>query len=230
MRLPPILRPTRPPIWRGILLVAVLALTAGRAHALSTLLFDGDLTFTQATGRLDIAGTVTALAGIAATPVLAGSQFNLHAQFASVASNGGVTTAGFDPAPVVTDLAVIAGDGLLLLTGDLQSLTSLGGDGLDLGLLTGHFTPTGGSLLPDFTNPISLFGLQLNLTSGFGTAMFDSDLAGHANGRIEAIAGAPPAIPEPATWALMALGLLGLSVLHRPRRDPAGTRSQENLS
>lgn len=207
---------------RSLLLgTAVLLCMAAPAQAVSTLFLDGVMGFSAATDQIQVDGVLTAATGLAPTPVVAGSQFHLAVVFDNTTTQGGITTAIFATAPGVPDVVVTGGDDTLLLAGELQSLSAVGVNGRDSATLTGQLTPTAGSLMAMFTNPAGLLELHLDLSTPFRPGIFQGDFIGHVNGRLEAIAGpAPPvapSIPEPATWALMTLGLLGLSVLHLRR-------------
>jgi len=215
----------RPHLRGSLLLAATLLLGITRpAQAVSTLFLDGDLGFNTATGQMQIDGVLTGAAGLVPAPVLAGSQFLLAASFLGVSSHGGITMATFGSAPGAPDVVLIGGDNTLLLAGELQSLSAMGVNGLDSAVLTGELAPTGGSLMTTFANPTGLMELQLDLSAPFRSGIFNRDFAGHVNGRLESSASitgpvplVAPSIPEPGTWGLMTVGLLGLWALHLQR-------------
>jgi hypothetical protein len=216
---------SRPRPSRVILLGAALLLgTVGSAHPMSTLSLDGALDFSAATDQIQIDGVLTATAGLAPAPVLAGSQVHVAASFIDATSHGGITTATFGTAPGAPDVVVIGGDNTLLLAGELVSLSAVGVNGLDSAVLSGELAPTGGALMAMFTNPAGLMELQLDLSAPFRSGIFNRDFTGHVNGRLESsesitgpVPQVPASVPEPATWVLLTVGLLGLPARHLRR-------------
>lgn len=219
--------------WSRFLILggSVLFWMATPAQAVSTLYLDGTMAFTDATDQIEMDGALAGAAGFVPPPVIVGSQFHLAAAFLGTTTNGGITTATFGTAPGAPDVEVIGGDSTLLLAGELQSLSAVGVNGVDSALLTGQLALTGGSLMAMFANASGMMDLQLDLSAPYRRGIFNQDFTGHVNGKLEsvdAIAGPAPtvaaAIPEPATWLLMTVGLLALTAgpLRRFRREAMG--------
>jgi hypothetical protein len=78
---------------------------------------------------------------------------------------------------------------------------------------------TGGGALQSFFAPASATRLALGIPDGFGfggaPGAYDDNDGGY---RVRIGVNEVPAIPEPGTYALMALGLVGLSLVARRRR------------
>ena len=156
--------------------------------------------------------------------MVAGSQFHVAAAFIDATSHDGITTATFGTAPGAPDVVVIDGDDTLLLAGELQWLSAVGINGLDNAILTGQLALTGGSLMGIFAEAGGMLDLQLDLSAPYRRGIFHQDFAGHVNGLLKSLEStiepAPlvaSSVPEPATWGLMTVGLLGLSILHLRR-------------
>ena len=193
----------------------VLAIASTYGHAVPILYFDGSSDYDATSGLLTINAGLTGTDGIAPPPTLAGSSLSIQASFVSASSVDSITTGWFDSAPGSPDLSIIDGGATTLLEGEILDLLIKGPNGLDFGVLAANFTPTAGSLLGDFTDPSGIFALELNLTSVFSPAMFESDFSGQTDGRVTTGAAIPPSeIPEPGIFALLALSL-GLVVMGR---------------
>jgi hypothetical protein len=84
------------------------------------------------------------------------------------------------------------------------------------------FAPTGGSLLQYFSNPSDLFALTLNLSTLFGSTMFNYDFTGISNGNVTSRS----TVSEPGMVSLLivGIGLLGISGWHRRRVTANGNR------
>lgn len=202
---------------RPYVVLAVLLGTSQAVQAVPTYYFDGQLVFDAGTGALDITAVITDSADLSVTPVYTGSSVEFHATFSSASDSGGVTTGDFTGAGG-TDFSFVGGDATVLLDGSIISLSILGADGNDFGVLTGEVTPTGGSTLSDFSDPSSVFSLVLNLDTVFSATMFESSFTGHVDGRLEAVPTTPSELPVPAAIWLFGSGLLGLVGVAR-RRD-----------
>ena len=189
----------------------VLAMVASSAHAIPTLFFDGDISFDATSGLLSVTSVLTATQDIAPAPELLGSSLDFTALFSSVDDSSSLFTAGIFGTTAGTDLTVIDGDSNTLLTGDFSSLILKGRNGLDSGLVKGTLDATGGSLQDEFGIG-NLVALQFNLTTSFSVEMFANDFAGGIDGRIE---GEAVEVPEPATPALLALGMLFIGFVNR---------------
>jgi hypothetical protein len=105
-------------------------------------------------------------------------------------------------------------DGKSQLVGQLGALT-LTQSAVGFDYLAG-VKATSGALAPGFSNGGGFFGLLYNVKVTNNDILANGFTA-NAKGDIAAIKGTPPAVPEPATLALMAMGISGLFVSARRR-------------
>lgn len=190
----------------------LLALVAGSANAVPTLLFDGTISFDSSSRILSVTSSLTSTIDIASNPDVAGSSFAFSARLDSV-----------DPATTYTqsyygsmgnDLSVTDGNGNLLLTSDFSNLFMVGSSDRNDGMMLGILQSTGG-MLEGFYDLGNLVAMEFNLSTPFNATMFDSDFSGNINGSL--IGRSNPtltatlgsvAVPEPAIVAILGIGLL----------------------
>jgi hypothetical protein len=190
----------------GVMLFAFVI----KANAIPTLFFDGNVGYTASSGMLDVNAMLIGSEDIAPAPVLTGSIFDLSAIFLGLGAGSSATvTVGDFGGLAGDDLRIVGGDSTVLLEADLNALQMRGANGSDFGLMTATFAATGGSLLNSFSSS-ELFALQLNLTTTFNEGMFRSDFRGQIDGNLKS-----SAVPEPDIMALLAMGLVLMSLVTR---------------
>lgn len=188
-----------------------LALITTSAHAIPTLFFDGDMSYSASTGGFSVTSVLTATEDISPAPELIGSELTFSAVLGSVIADTRVTTGLFDGV-IGNDIQVTDGDLNDLLVGEFLDLEMMGRNGRDSGMVSGTVNATGGSLAEMF-GAGNLIALQFNLSTVFSADMYDTDFVGHIDGRIE---GESVPVPEPNILALFGFGLL-LVGFARPR-------------
>ena len=196
----------------GILLLASVSVV----HAIPTLSFGGDLNYTAATRSLALNGRLIGSESIVPLPDLTTSTISLISTLTSSMSVSGVTIGQFGAGTI--SISDVSGG---LLTGSFSALQLAGLDGGDQGSLALQFTPTGGSLLSYFSDPSDLLALTLNLSTGFGSNLFDSDFRAASNGNIISAT-----VPEPNAMSLLAVGLCLLGISTCFRRVSCAVRSR----
>lgn len=179
-----------------------LAMVASSAQAIPTLFFDGDISYSVNSGLLTVSSELTKTIDIAPAPTLLGSSLNFSALF--IGSVSPSYTVGNFGTTLATDLTVIDGDSNTLLTGNFSELSMTGFNGFDFGKVTAILNADGGTLQNEFGIG-NMIALEFNLSTPFGSEMFDADFRGRIDGRIE---GKAVSVPEPAISALLALGIL----------------------
>lgn len=202
-----------------------LALLAQPAHAVPTLFFDGDITFTssdpgiglQSTtsmgslGQLSVTAVLTATQEIDPIPELMGSSLTFSAFLTEVDTSSSSITIGLFAGGAGYDFTVIDGNSNDLLLGDFDSMEMLGRNGRDSGRVEGVMSTTDG-LLADMFGAGQLIALVFNIDTFFGADMFDSSFSGNIDGRIE---GEAPAVPAPGVLVLLSFGLVLMGVIRR---------------
>jgi hypothetical protein len=197
----------------GIVLLGL----ASVAHAIPTLSFGGTVDYTASTGLLTLNGSLLSSNSIFPQPDFSTSSITLSTTLSSSFSYNGVTVGTFGAGTV--SISDSTGS---LLTGAFN-LAQMGGlDGGNQGSLSLVFAPTGGSLLQYFSNPSDLFALTLNLSTLFGSTMFNYDFTGISNGNVTSRS----TVSEPGMVSLLivGIGLLGISGWHRRRVTANGNR------
>jgi hypothetical protein len=204
-------------IIKTILTVGLLAASSA-SFAIPTLNFGATLNY-DTTGflpaDLNITGSLTGFQDItlAPQPDLATSSFSLFADLLSVASDTYTTTGTFGTAGVGNDLLIMDSSSTrTLLTGTVQSMLFSGPNGFNLGNMTGSILLTGGLLDTQFGGAGALVAFNFNLSTVFGSTMFDTSFSGVSNGSIE---GTPTPVPEPMPLALLSLGLIGITLTRK---------------
>lgn len=190
------------------LLGMLLLVSASVVHAIPTLSFGGNLTYTAATGSLALDGKLIGSESILQLPDFTSSTVSLITSLTSSMAVGGVTIGMFGAGTI--SIADSSGG---LLEGSFSAVQLAGLDGGDQGSLGLQFMPTGGSLLAYFTDTSDLLALTLNLSTGFGGAMFATNFSALSNGNV--ISGS---VPEPNAVLLLALGLFLFGVSAACRR------------
>jgi hypothetical protein len=213
-----------------LLSFAVLVLVVGNAEAISLglpdLSFDtqalsdpaAGLSFTASTGELHVLAGLQTIKWPDLSVTHPGGTVEYRLQLISTSNNGGVITGNFGSgSPGLPDLMVKSGTGETLLQGDFRNAQITGISGWDIGLGSGFFTITGGTLAslmsaPCLGNPDcgGMVNLNYNLSTSFSPTMFSTDFAGQTKGDI-----AP--VPEPATLLLLGSGLAGVGLWKRKK-------------
>jgi len=188
-----------------------LALITTSAHAIPTLFFDGDITYSASTGELSVTSVLTATEDVSPAPELVGSELTFSAVLDTIIAETSVTTGIFDGV-IGDDIQVTDGDLNSLLVGEFLDLEMMGRNGRDAGIVSGTVNATGGSLAEMF-GAGNLIALQFNLSTVFSADMFDTDFIGSIDGRVEG-----EAVPEPNVLALFGFGLVLMGLI-RSRRS-----------
>lgn len=214
-------------IVKGIALV--LAMMTSSAQAIPTLFFDGNdnngggINYTTGgpDNILNVSGSLLETDDVVTPVNLIGSTIEFSALFLDFETIAGVGFFGVDSTkgnfigdPLADDLTIFDGDGVLLLTANFDSLTIEGENGSSQGGIFAILSATDGLLMSSFDNS-NLFALQLNLTTTFSDAMFESDFSGDIDGSIQGTA----SVPEPGMLALLSLGLLITGFARKSRRS-----------
>ncbi len=189
-----------------------LALVASSAYAIPTLFFDGDISFRG--GLLNVDSVLTATQDISSAPELIGSSFDFTALLTSIDTSSSFLTIGNFGTTGGTDLTVTDGNNIELLTGNFESLQMRGGNGFNIGLVTGVINSTGGTLEEQFGIG-NLIAFEFNLSTTFSAEMFNSLFTGDIGGRV--IGEENIAVPEPTPLALLALGLMLVGFIKHSR-------------
>jgi len=199
---------------RNIIKYLGLALTmvVSSASATPTLFFDGAIKYEGAFGLLAVNAALTATDDLAMAPSLAGSTVDFSALFDYADASNAAYTVGYFGTTSTTDLKILDGSSNVLLSGNFTQLSFAGINNSNSGGLTGTFVATGGSLQSEFSNNM-LFALGFNLDDVFSSSLFRTQiLTGRIDGRIT---GESISVPEPATSAILALGLLFIGFVSR---------------
>jgi hypothetical protein len=170
-----------------------------------------------------LAASALALTGTATTAnaaVVVTSSSNLAAPAPIVSVSNGITTINFGQDaltnPFSTTFSFMT-DGAY--TANFRATTSTPGELFTSGLLTGPGLPIAGLTFSDLnTQVISLMGVNLLAQSTYTLTIGGGGVTGAAytgNGTLT------PAVPEPATWALMLLGFGAIGMTVRRRRSSA---------
>jgi len=152
-----------------------------------------------------------------------------------VTLNGGKLAPGNSPGTlnIIGDLSLLSGVLDLEIDQGISDLLSVTGDvflgsGLTLNLIFG-FTPAAGTLfdIEDFFTSFSSFAFDpaFDLASQLQvTGLSDTSFITVSLGRDSVSIGQPTTVvPEPATWALLAFGLIALGVMRRRQAAPVRT-------
>jgi len=196
-----------------------LLLIASSAHAIPTLLFDGDISYSADLLKLTVTSELTGTVDIAPAPTLLGSSLRFSVFLDNVDMGSRVTVGNFGTG-ALTDLTVTDGGGTNLLTGNFNTLSMMGRNGRSSGLVEGAFNANGGDL-QDIFGIGDLIALQFFMDTSFSNYMFENDFTGRIDGRLE---GKTVNVTEPTMPALLALGILFLGFvnrtgLNRPQSD-----------
>jgi hypothetical protein len=208
------------------------------SHAASVLpeyFFNGPVAFSSGTdtlavktgaGGAEIIGSQGLPSPFAVIPTnmpgsnIAGSEIVLSLNLGTVTDSNGTTTATFTT-PVGYEAALYLGNGSggtqssPVLTGSLTDMEVSGGDGNNLGVLTGLLHPNGGSAFSFFSNPSDVIALEFNLTTNFAKTMYQSSFSGQINGQVESTSAAPVPLPAALPLLVSGLGLLGAAARRR---------------
>lgn len=190
-----------------------LALCAQSVYAIPALFFDGEISFDASTGELSVNSVLTATTDITPAPNLIGSSLSFMALLDNVDDSHPIFTVGSFMGVRDDDLEVTDGDLNTLLTGDFNSLEMKGANGRDFGLVSGEIDATGGSLQNLFGTS-NLIALEFNLSTLFGSTMFDSSFTGRIDGRI---VGQEQPVTEPAVLTLLGFSLVLMGVVRNIR-------------
>jgi hypothetical protein len=156
----------------------------------------------------------------ASAAVTVTSSSNLAAPAPIVSVSNGITTINFGQDkltnPFTTTFSFMTD---AAYTANFRATTSTPGELFTSGLLTGPGLPGAGLTFSDLnTQVISLVGVNLLADSTYTLSIGGGGVTGAAytgNGTLT------PAVPEPATWAMMLLGFAAIGMASRSRRKVA---------